>query len=209
MLTDKRILGVFAHREDFVCFGWPIFQNKEVKRSLLVCTNDGYEPISEVCEKEDIRWFATVGLDNRFSYMGEGSRLREHHLMLMEAIGSAIALTKPDFIFTHNPMGEYGHYDHTMIFRLLYNYFPERRLIISDIMANSTYTVQVREVPRLYKHLYRDQICSVEADHEWYKRNGDIFKKHNLWTANRGLNLPIYPVKPAGLYLLERNHANS
>lgn len=200
MLEDKRILGIFAHREDFVCFGWPIFQNKNIDCSLLVCTNDGIDPISEVCENEGIPCMGTIGLDNRFSYMGGGSKLREHHLMMMDSIGSAIALTKPDFIFTHNPMGEYGHYDHTMVFRLIYNYFPKQRIIISDIMANSSYTVPVQEIPRLYKHLYENKICEVEADHEWYKKNGDIFKKHDLWTKNKGLNLPIYPVKKAGLY---------
>lgn len=209
MLTDKRILGIFAHREDFVCFGWPVFQNNKIARSLLVCTNDGEVPVAEVCKKENITWSATVGIDNRFSFMGLRSALMANHLRLIEAIGSAIALTRPDYILTHNPMGEYGHYDHTMIFRLLYNYFPKQNLIISDIMANSSYNVPLSEIPRLYRPLYQNPLCEVAPDLDWYKRNGDIFKKHDLWTANKGLNLPTFPAKPAGLFLLERDHADS
>lgn len=209
MLANKRILGIFAHREDFVVFGWPIFQDHSITRSLLVCTNDGEKPIAEVCERESINLFGTVGLDNRFSFMGEGSQIRKHHLMILNAIHEAITLWKPDFIFTHNPMGEYGHYDHTFLFRLLYNYFPKQRLIISDILANSTYTVPVREIPRLDKPLYRTKIASVEPDHRFYKENGDIFKDQNLWTCNKGLNLPIYPVKPARLFLLGSENANT
>ncbi len=208
-LEKKKILGVFAHREDFVVFGWPIFQNENIKRSLLVCTNDGEKPISEVCENEEINYYGTVGLDNRFSYMGGGSRLREHHLRIVDSIHSAIALTRPDYIFTHNPMGEYGHYDHTMLFRLVYNYFPKQNIIITDIMANSRYTVPVQEIPRLYEGLYREKICEVEPDHKFYKENGDIFKKYDLWTHNKELHFPTYPVKPAGLYLLKGNHVDT
>ncbi len=201
MLDNKRILGIFAHREDFIVFGWPVFQNENIKRSLLVCTNDGNKPIAEICKNENIDWFSTVGLDNRFSYMGGGSNLRKHHLEIMEAVHSAIALTKPDMIFTHNPMGEYGHYDHTMVFRLLYNYFPQQNIIISDITANSTYTVPVNEPQRLYERLYSNKLCDVEPDKEFYGRNANVFKKHSLWTNNKGLNPPVYPNK-AGLYLL-------
>ena len=209
MLDDKRVLGIFAHREDFVAFGWPIFQNEKIKRQLLVCTNDGEKPIIEVCEQENINCFGTIGLDNRFSFMGEGSQLRKHHIMIVDSIAAAIALMKPDYIFTHNPMGEYGHYDHTMLFRLLYNYFPQYNIIISDIMANSSYTVPVQNIPRLYKHLYTNKIAEVMPDQKWYKRNGDIFKQDDLWTCNKGLNLPIYPVNHAGLYLLEAENVSS
>ena len=132
MLKNKRILGIFAHREDFIVCGWPIFQDQEIQRGLVICTNDGEKPVIEVCENEDIHFYETVGLENRFSYMGPDSNLRKYHLMIHNAIHAAITLMKPDFIFTHNPMGEYGHYDHTILFRLLYNYFPRQNIIISD-----------------------------------------------------------------------------
>ena len=103
MLDNKRILGIFAHREDFIVFGWPIFQNSNIARLLLVCTNDGEEPIAEVCENEHILCTGTVGLDNRFSFMGEGSMLRRNHIMIAESIHTAITLFRPDYIFTHNP----------------------------------------------------------------------------------------------------------
>ena len=40
-----------------------------------------------------------------------------------------------DFVFTHNPMGEYGHIDHKMIFELMYNRV-DKPLLITDLLQS-------------------------------------------------------------------------
>ena len=204
--SKHKILSVFAHREDHIVFGWPVLQNagEKTKVSLLTCVNEHCEVIKTSCILGDIKYIGNCGLNNGFASPHKNI-LKNKHLpnnydFLKDEISAAVRKIKPDFIFCHNPIGEYGHYDHRMVFEVVFNEFT-LPTIITDITAKSSYYQYHEKMPQMFEHYYRDKIGEVEPDIGYYNRNKELFEKQNIWTENDNLNPPIYP-KKAGLYVV-------
>lgn len=199
---NTKILGIFAHREDHIVCGWPIFQNKVPRKFLVTCTGDGMVPFLKSCKNEHISCFRRVGLPNNFSCIGPGLKPAFAMKQIRAVIQEAVRVIEPDFIFTHNPYGEYGHYDHRNLFDLVCETFPNKRIFITDIVAKSNCTPLSNLKLVAYDKLYSQLFDEVKPDKEFYKRNAIMFAAHFMWTKNKYLNLPVYPVNSARLYLV-------
>jgi len=197
---DSKILCVFAHREDHIIFGWPILQDPRFKRYLLVCSSEAQDVVSKGCKNDNVISLGTVGLNNGFSY--QVNRIVDSYNAIFIKIKELIEIIKPDYIFTHNPMGEYGHYDHQFLFKLIYNEFLQQKIFVTDITVLSPCYPEFRTVPRLFKHLYKDKIEDAVPNIEFYKQNAVLFNKYNMWESSPHFNLPEYPREGFGLYLL-------
>lgn len=204
--SKYKILSIFAHREDHVVFGWPVLQNAgdKTKVSLLTCVNEYCEVIKTSCILENIKYVGNCGLKNGFasphSNILKNKFLPNNYDYLKDEISAAIKKVKPDLLFCHNPIGEYGHYDHRMVFEVVFNEFT-LPTIITDITAKSSYYQYHDKIPQMFEHFYRGHIEDVEPDTRYYERNKLLFEKNNLWTNNQNLNVPIYP-KKCGLYVV-------
>lgn len=200
---NSKILCIMAHREDNIIFGWPILQNPDYDRYLLYCTNEASDLVTECCKRENTTLVGSVGLANGFSYRNVVTSFRQIHKIIGDCIAEAILKIKPDFLFTHNPFGEYGHYDHRFLFQLVYSTFPQYPLLITDIAVESEPYPIIKGVPRCFQELYiNKKIEDCIPDLDFYRRNAELFEKHNMWDASPYLNLPLYPKESAGLYLL-------
>lgn len=199
-----KVLGIFAHREDHIVFGWPIMQSNEYDKYLFICTNDAIEEIKESCRIGNIKYVGNACMPNGFT-MQAGRDLPLRYENTTASICEAIKMIKPDCLFTHNPMGEYGHYDHKFLFDLVANEFPNINLFITDIIAESSYYYFSKKLPRQYTSLYAkaERIKQIKPDIDFYKKHAEIYSRNNMWTENDNLNPPRYP-NSAGLYLIKK-----
>jgi len=199
---ETKILGVFAHREDHIVCGWPIFQNKIPRKFLVTCTSDGMTPFLQSCKAEHISCFRRVGLPNHFSFVGPGLRPEHCVKQIRDVLIDANRVIEPDFVFTHNPYGEYGHPDHRTVFNIVCEVFADCRIIFTDIIAKSSRTPLSGVKLRAYDCLFSNCLGPVEPDIIFYQRNAELFSSYQKWTKNSNLNLPEYP-RPTNLYVME------
>jgi hypothetical protein len=186
----KKILCVFAHREDHIIAGWPIMQMKNVEKHLFICTDDHKDAVEESaksCASSVTRHFFLNG----FSY--RKGITRTEYLGLEEKIHKVADKINVDYIFTHNPWGEYGHFDHRILFSIIFNSFPGSKVLFTDIVATSLYYPEMFGIPSEYLDLVKCKSAFVNAkmDKEFYKKQAAIFINKNAWTKNAALNLPV------------------
>ena len=206
-VLDKKILCIFAHYEDHVVFGWPLLQNKMSGQVYLyTCTNQETPAVSESCKNIGLKYLGNAFLENGFSepkrnINKNGSCVGSNYQNLRLRIKQIVEQIKPDYIFTHNPLGEYGHYDHKFLFELIYNEF-ELPILITDIIAKSSYYHCHSFVPKLYSNLYSNLLSYVLPDYLFWDKQTKVFKEKNIFTKNANLDIPHYP-KKAGLWLIK------
>lgn len=202
---------VFAHREDHIVFGWPIIQNRNPDKYLFVCTNDAPGIINKSCNLAGVNYIGSARFNSGFSLPNRNFKLNDENLnrlsetnytILKNRLLTIIDKIKPDFIFTHNPFGEYGHLDHRFVFEVIYNEL-ELPIIITDIIAKSSYYHKYESIPKIFNELYHSFIKYVPPDYVFYAKHCKLFSEYDLWTDNINLNIPLYP-KRTGLYWL--NH---
>ena len=196
-----KVLSIFAHREDHVVCGWPILQDANIERHLICCTDDGIIPLKESCRIEGIQLESILGLPNGFFRNTAHAKysLRVISKLLIETVEAVRLRIQPDCIFVHNPFGEYGHFDHRLVFEILYNHFKDIKFLITDLQARSSHTLYYNGLPHMFWALYEKVYKVVEPDIEFYKRNQKLYQGFNMWTSNPYLNLPNYPCR-ATLY---------
>jgi len=200
MNKNKKILSVFAHREDFILFGWPVVQDKSVNHLLYVIVDEAIEIINKICHDENIQFLGDANLENRFSFQLDKMQ-RKIYEKILNKLKFIIENEKPDMLFTHNPMGEYGHSDHKFLFELIYNNF-DLPIIITDILVESSHCVYYKNIPKNCKHFYKKKLYDIEPDLEFYKRNSRLYKAIGMWTKNKKIIEKKYP-KKVSLYLVK------
>jgi LmbE family N-acetylglucosaminyl deacetylase len=205
-LDNKKVLCIFAHREDHVVCGWPIMQNERINKHLLVCSKMGIDDLPKQ-GTNNLKVLPGLDLTNGFTYVRNGAYLREIYGRLCKTIAQALEQVKPDYLFTHNPFGEYGHYDHRILFETVHARFNKVPTIITDLTMYSACTFPLHKIAPIYQNLYNGSefLGEVEARQSYYRTNAELYRKYLLWTLNPHLNLPLYPTKKAKLYLLKQN----
>lgn len=197
---DKKILSIFAHREDFILFGWPVVQDKSVHHLLYVIVDEAIEIINKICHNENIQFLGDANLKNRFSFQLDKMQ-RKTYDKILGKLKFIIENEKPDILFTHNPMGEYGHGDHKFLFELICNNF-DLPIIITDILVESSHCIYYKNIPKNCKHFYKKKLYEIEPDMDFYKRNKRLYKAVGMWTNNKKITIKDYP-KKTSLYLVK------
>jgi len=205
----KKVLGIFCHPDDEVLFGWPIFQGNEFEKHLIICCDDSTrnrperkKALQEICQQENINLVSCLSEDNNFYTLPT----RRADYLLTDAINhirvqieKAIIKVNPDFIFTHNPLGEYGHGSHRLLFEIVSQNEKVKNLLITDICKESNHRSS-KEIPKIIQDAYYNQAKRVspqEMDEAFYMRCRSIYNKYNSWTWNKN------PIQYCNLYLLK------
>ena len=188
-----KILMILAHPDDEVIFAWPVLQKIGCELSLLTLADNhakrGTAPIKvleEVCKINNIRLINRPRLDTNFSRLPPRFEkvLLEHAIKsFRQSIQYSLDLIKPDFVFTHNPMGEYGHGDHKFIHSLV-SQFPVA-MCFTDICSHNQCHLSTNKIPKLYlDYLYKNatsmEKCSLNI--QWYDKMKTIYEKNKAWT---------------------------
>ena len=138
-----RVLSIWAHCDDELIFGWPLLQNEVIENHLLLCCHQDHRGddrrlrgMKQVCEQEGIHFVDNLGLPNNFfnekhiPYETAASRIKI-------GIHDAIEKVQPDFVFGHNPIGEYGHGAHRMLFKLTFEHPSVERWVTTSTTHRS------------------------------------------------------------------------
>lgn len=203
------ILMVLAHPDDEVIFGWPIVQRaKENNDQLFLLTlihnreKYGSGPtgaLAKVCDVNRIGEVKCARQETNFYRLP--TRYTDVTLKKVcddftGQIGTAIEAIEPDFIFTHNPMGEYGHGDHRAVFNLVSTFHVP--LLLTDICFYNKCHLSSNHVPDIYKEYFyymATEKYHCKLDLKWYEEMKKIYEKHKAWSWG-GHD----PVKECNLY---------
>lgn len=202
LLEGTKVLMVLAHCDDELVCGWPILQDPAIHKQLLIVSSDE--------DNQERRWCGhrrhvtmdlckLLGIEARvLSHDSDFYRLdhRSGQLAnLEEGVLKAIDGFSFDYLFTHNPHGEYGHSDHKLLSSLLLR-ATRSPLIISDIHYRADWT-RVDPVSPLYAEtFYRNRIATVDIDQGFYRKVMRYYETRGAWTWSQD------PVNTANLYRL-------
>jgi hypothetical protein len=209
MFEGKIILSVLCHPDDEVICGWPIFQNIGIsKKALFLCDDskrrgqlrvdalkasalkNNFEIVDVLTE--DNNFYA---LPTRYSYQ----LFMDSVIRINKAIELAVEYTKPDYIFTHNPVGEYGHGSHRLAFELVSQHEKARNVIFTDIaMYNDTHRSSDTIPESVKKGYYQNLICTTKISMAFYNRGKRIYSQYDSWTWSTKQNDNV----KAGIYAI-------
>jgi len=198
-----------AHPDDEVIFGWPIFFDENIEKTLLICSTDRKNPerqwcahrvnvLANICQEENVPLYA---IDNNSSFYKtptrrptgvpqtiEGDAKAPFRSMSENIVKVVHELEKShDFIFTHNPYGEYGHIDHILLFDLMVKH-ANLPICFTDIIQLSNWAgneTKKCKNSNAWKVYYNNKISEHKMNMEKYKKYEEVYKKYNCWTWDR------------------------
>lgn len=201
-LDGKKVLMVFAHCDDELICGWPILQNPNIKKSLLIVSSDRYNPDRKWCSH---RKFVTQDLCKLLGinvcildYNSDFYRLNHRDGKLAKAEQEILAWIKTnsfDGLFTHNPHGEYGHLDHIFLFNLLFRAVNDQ-ILISDITIPSDWTKIEPKSTRYANAYFSEKIDTVLLDKSFYRKVMRFYETRGVWTWSQE------PICKSSLYVV-------
>lgn len=214
MLENKKILSIFAHPDDEIIVGWPILQNKLIDKYLIVCSDNrcrynerAVNALSSMCKKENINLVECIDRPPSFYKIGvkyAKPTLNDIINRIQDVIHKTIKEIQPDYLFTHNPFGEYGHGDHRLVSDIIINCFQRIPIIITDIRIKSDVWFSYDVLPRMWNRLYcsTNLICKVKCKKNFYIQGKKTYKMFGAWSANSDIDLKqvfvtnLYKIKP-------------
>ena len=190
LLKNKTVLIVVAHPDDEIIFGWPILQDKTIRKKILCCSSDfsnkerewcKYRKLSlfEVCKKIECE---VICLDYDSEFYRMETRKETLSGMLKNVILKIKNMESFDYIYTHNFWGEYGHLDHIIINNICMSLnYP---ILISDMFIESNW-MPFLEMPIHYKKMFNVSENNCVLDTDFYNEIKNIYKKSNVWTWSK------------------------
>ncbi len=184
----KKVLIVMAHPDDEIIFGWPILQNENIKKNILIVSSDANNPKRTWCKnrkdalyeiakyvgceetecldynsefyREQTRPIKTNKPEKDGKISGPWRKMCNHFLESIENMSRDC-----DAIFTHNPYGEYGHIDHILLFDLIVKNI-KKPILFTDIRQNSNWSHVTNQSDRINKLYYQNIImknCTIDS----------------------------------------------
>ena len=204
-----KVLMVLAHPDDEIIFGWPIFQNFRIQKEIIMCSTDYNNParqqyahrkflLQEVCEKYQVPLTC-------FDYPSEFYKLETRVTTLEDCQNTIVDCVKSkvndfDYVFTHNPIGEYGMIDLKIVFEWMYNRVDEKPILITDLLQYETHWPSYHEIPsRIKKDFYHTKLGDYELDIDIYTDCYNIYMNGRAWTYWR---TPETEQKTCSLYVV-------
>jgi LmbE family N-acetylglucosaminyl deacetylase len=202
-LAGSRILMILAHCDDEIICGWPILQDPTIKKTILMVSSDRYSKdrkwcahrkfvFMDVCMELSIK-FKVLDYDSHFSALPsrDGSLLKLER-SIAQIIGDG---SDYDYVFTHNPFGEYGHHDHKYLFNKTVQ-LATIPVLISDICMQSDWTDSNSLTQRMRLIYYSIPILEAKLESKFYDRMKMKYDLAKVWTWNQ------QPITDCKLYIL-------
>lgn len=191
-----KVLGVFAHPDDELLWGFPMMQYDDFDRYLMTVSDNhnGYgahakQALEEVCRAARIKLVECSGLPSE--YYRIATRHKPTTLMLdvvptiLSRLRRVLDEVKPDRIITHNPFGEYGHGDHRLLFNVV-SMLPETdgvEIVFTDACQLNKTHLSFENIPRRVREAYyRNCLDECKLAMNWFEPLREIYKSHDAWS---------------------------
>ena len=193
-LSGKRVLMVLAHCDYELVCGWPILHNPDIKKSLIIISSDRNNIHRRWCSHrkfvtEDLCKLLDIDV-SILDYDSEFYRLNQRDgslVKLEQNILKAISEKSFDYLFTHNPHGEYVHLDHIFLSCLIFR-AADYPLLMSDITLKSDWTHIEQKSARYTASIYNDQIDRMELNKSFYNKVMRFYESRGVWTWSQDPN---------------------
>lgn len=187
-------LIVLAHPDDELLFGWPVLFDDTIEKELLVCSSDENNParrwcagrraaLAEVCEELGVRHEC---LPYSSDFYRLQTRPTNELLEFCEHVRDRVARSSRDFVFTHNPHGEYGHGDHRLLFSLVAETVAPGHLVFSDMHIVADWPLSKQRESAAYRRFYAapfGEPCVMSAvQRAKFDQCKAIYRRHSCWT---------------------------
>lgn len=184
-----KVLAILAHPDDEVLWGWPVMQDEGTERHLLLVSDNhnGY------CDRARNACCDIWPNQRRVLHNASGFyRLRFRYAVLTlpmitqvieVQIDRVITQVQPDYVFTHNPIGEYGHGDHRLLFELVCGHPAVKKVLFTDICLANKCHVSYNEIPKHIKDaFFTAPKGEYELNMDWFNRCKQVYQRHRAWS---------------------------
>ena len=191
-----KVLGVFAHPDDELLWGFPMMQYDDVERHLITVSDNhtGYamqavKALRKVCEMARIRLVTCMGLPSEYYRIATRRQSTTLMLDVVPAIRNQVKQTiidiKPDRIITHNPFGEYGHGDHRLLFNVV-STLPEANgieIVFTDACQLNKTHLSFENIPsRIRAAYFQNCIEHYTLAMSWFEPLQKVYQEFGAWS---------------------------
>lgn len=214
---------VLAHPDDEVIFGWPLLQDSDIEKEILICSSDLRNPLRKWCahRKYDLAKLCSfLGIEHTcYDYDSEFYRAntrkqrrkglerllpKKPQLLLRhiaERIVEAVDASACDMVFTHNFWGEYGHMDHILVNSIVVNN-TRKPVLMTGARIEAPNLPLLPDAPAWKTVLDSHFHSSHVLDLDFYERCAAFYKNSGTWTWSKPplerLDLYMFPSDEAG-----------
>jgi len=193
-----KVLFNIAHADDEILWMYPYFQQPDIEKHILLCSTDFNNSarqwckhrkfvLEHICKEMNIK-LTCIDYPSSFyttpSRTGELKDTFDHIASTLKRLEQEI---QPDYIFTHNPYGEYGHSDHKLLFNMT-TQVCDAPILITDIKIDSNWPVYKPESQAIKRLYYRKKIGDFSLNKELFVYCKELYKSAGVWTWKRDIS---------------------
>jgi LmbE family N-acetylglucosaminyl deacetylase len=186
-----RVLLIFAHCDDELVCGWPILQENAFEKEIIIISSDKFnkrrrwcshrsQVTRSLCETLCIR--LTI-LDYNSDFYALPYRCGARY-SLEKQLAILINQSSYDYVYTHNPYGEYSHPDHVFTWHIVSNIFC-KKLLISDLRMSLQWSSPFQALAsKSNRFFYSHQLFTSRRDLNFFNWCKSFYDSQNTWTWN-------------------------
>ena len=200
-----KVLMVMAHADDEIICGWPILQNKNIEKAILLCSTDLHNlkrkwcshrkyTFEKVCNELNIKIYKMLDYNSEF-YRLETRKETLSNLIsdILTNINNIKNNFKFDYIMTHNLYGEYGHIDHQLLFNIIAS--TNYNMIISDMYIYSNWA-PYKQPYNIFKNCESE---NINNNINFYNKIKQIYEQDKVWTWDKE------PIKNCNIFYINKD----
>ena len=193
-----KVLFNIAHADDEILWMYPYFQDPNIEKHVLLCSTDFTNPNRQWCKNRKLvlqRICDEMGakltcLDYYSSFYNTPSRpgyLKNTVDDICNTLKNLENDFNPDYVFTHNPYGEYGHLDHKLLFNTTIQ-VCNSPIVITDIKINSNWPVYENNSDSINRIFYKKPIGKYQLDEKKFLYWKSLYEQAGVWTWKRDIS---------------------